>query len=235
MRRGLFGKLQTKRDFVAPGAPREFLAAWEPWLQSAVSASRVALGDGWRAVYLTAPIWRFWLGSEICGATAIGALMSSMDGVGRYFPLTLIFMADEGEDLPPPEITAHDEWFEQAEDFLLTTLDLDRRYEQITAALVGLPEPFAPEPRAAAPVTRRNGATIHYAGEERFSKSFELARRGDAARANASSTFWWTNGGPGYPRLTLSAQRLPDPSLFANMITGRFEEGLPAAGKGDSA
>ena len=66
MRCGLYGKLPTKRDFVAIKAPREFLAVWEPWMQSGLSASRHALGDSWQQTFLTAPIWRFWLGEELC-------------------------------------------------------------------------------------------------------------------------------------------------------------------------
>ena len=33
----------------------------------------------------------------------LGALMPSLDGLGRYFPLTLFVPADEGAAIPPPE------------------------------------------------------------------------------------------------------------------------------------
>ena len=56
MRCGLYGKLPAKRDFIAIGAPREFLRAWEPWIQGGISASRVSLGADWQTVFLTAPI-----------------------------------------------------------------------------------------------------------------------------------------------------------------------------------
>jgi type VI secretion system protein ImpM len=223
MRRGLFGKTQTKRDFIAPGAPREFLSAWEPWVQTAISSSRLSLGDGWRDAYLTMPIWRFWLGSDICGATAIGAVMSSMDGVGRYFPLTLVFVADDGDELLPPEIAPYAEWFGVVENFLLGTLDTGRRYEEITAELVALPEPFVLTSASSDSVIRHKMATIVKVGDAPFSEIFGAARRADCCRAHAACTFWWTEGGPGYPRLALAAQRMPDPSLFASLITGRFE------------
>ena len=66
MQCSLFGKLPARRDFIAIGAPREFLNAWEPWLQSAISSSRQELGKDWQAAFLAAPIWRFWLGADIC-------------------------------------------------------------------------------------------------------------------------------------------------------------------------
>ena len=62
----------------------------------------------WQQAYLTAPIWRFWLGADICGVTVIGALMSSLDGVGRYYPLTVFAVADEEAPIPPPEIDSQD-------------------------------------------------------------------------------------------------------------------------------
>jgi type VI secretion system protein ImpM len=83
MRCGLFGKLPAKRDFVALQAPRAFLAVWEKWLQAGVSASRAELGADWQALFLRAPIWRFWLGAELAGAPVLGAFMPSVDGVGR--------------------------------------------------------------------------------------------------------------------------------------------------------
>ena len=54
MRCSLFGKLAAKRDFIALFAPRDFLNAWEPWMQACVSASRDALGESWQQAYLTA-------------------------------------------------------------------------------------------------------------------------------------------------------------------------------------
>ena len=72
MRCSLYGKLPAKRDFVAVAAPRPFLNTWEPWMQGGISASRQSLGDAWQNAFLTAPIWRFWLGADLCGAPVIG-------------------------------------------------------------------------------------------------------------------------------------------------------------------
>src|SRR5688500_5935545 len=123
MRCGLYGKLPAKRDFVSLSAPREFLAVWEPWLQGGVSASRLKLGSGWQAACLRSPIWRFWLGADVCGRTVTGAFMPSVDGVGRYFPLTILACADAGAAIPPPELEPQAAWFGKVERLLLSALD----------------------------------------------------------------------------------------------------------------
>ena len=141
MQCSLYGKVPAKRDFIALGAPREFLNTWESWLQAAISASRTTLGNDWQPAFLTAPIWRFWLGGDICGRSVIGAFMSSLDGVGRYFPLTLFACADDGAAIPPPEYGAQDGWFDRVESFLMSTLDHDAQFETMTAELAALPPP----------------------------------------------------------------------------------------------
>src|ERR1700688_3647738 len=142
MQCSLFGKLPARRDFIALGAPREFLDAWEPWLQSAISSSRHELGKNWQSAFLRAPIWRFWLGSDICGRNVVGAFMSSLDGVGRYFPLTLFACADDNAAIPAPEFGSQDDWFNAAEDFLMSTLDQNADFEAIAADLDGLAAPL---------------------------------------------------------------------------------------------
>jgi len=221
MRRGLFGKLQAKRDFVSQGAPRGFLSAFEPWIQGGVASSRAQLGADWQAAYLTAPIWRFWLGPQLCaGATAIGAFMPSMDGVGRYFPLSVAMFAEEGETLPPPEADPQEGWFAAIEDFLLSTLEPGLAFEASLEALEALP---APAPGLAETRLLTPGAAAARVGEAGFGEACRLAREALArARAVADQSFWWTEGGEGFARVALASTGLPDPAIFSAMITGRF-------------
>jgi type VI secretion system protein ImpM len=119
MRCGLFGKLSAKRDFIALATPRKFLEVWEPWMQACMSASQHQLGQDWQNAYLTAPLWRFWLGADLSGATVTGVFMPSVDGVGRYYPLTLLAVAESALSLPPPDLDTQESWFATAEEFLL--------------------------------------------------------------------------------------------------------------------
>lgn len=223
MRFGLFGKLQSKRDFVAVATPRTFLAVWEPWLQGGISASRMRLGEKWQEAFLTAPIWRFWLGADLCGTTAMGAIMPSMDGVGRYFPLTLVGFAEEYESLSPPELEPSDSWFSEIEEFLFSTLETERPFEAVTQALGQLPSAPAQTPVAdnsvvlLAPI--KGSAAL---AREGFAAAFARARASDHRNAYAAMSFWWTAGGPGYEPRALAVPRMPDPHLFTEMLTGDF-------------
>lgn len=215
----LFGKLPARRDFIAVGAPREFLNAWEPWLQSAISSSRHELGKDWQSAFLAAPIWRFWLGADICGRNVIGAFMSSLDGVGRYFPLTLFACADDGAAIPPPELDPQDDWFDTAEEFLLSTLDQGASFEDITARLGKWPPP-----RQESIETTRCSSLFP---EGHFVTAFQSMRSQAYHKIFSGSTFWWTIGGDGFPPIALCDRHMPDPYMFSAMLTGQFV-GRPA-------
>lgn len=224
MRCGLFGKLPSKRDFIAVATPRTFLSVWEPWIQSAIAASRALLATGWQEAFLTAPIWRYWLGADLCGATVMGAVMPSIDGIGRYFPLTLLAIPEAGEAIAPPEIDAQEPWFATVEDFLFTTLDQGRSFEEVTGALAQLSSPITYSGSLAPGVEILPQGAARVRVESTFSDAFARARLADHTRAYAASTYWWTAGGEAYERLALSALRMPDPYLFAGMLTGRFDQ-----------
>jgi type VI secretion system protein ImpM len=226
--RALFGKIPTRRDFIAVGTPRRFLSVWEQWLQTSVAASREGLRDRWNDAFLTAPIWRFWLGAEICGATVLGAIMPSMDGVGRYFPLSLVMIAEGEAAFAPPEKDAQSQWFDEVEDFLLSTLDA-QDHDALLQAFVNVRKPsvVAGVPAPEGLVRLDAEASMIAADDLDFERCFGASREADAARAAASSTFWWTAGGEGYAPCALSCLRLPAPALFSSMLTGPLASGAP--------
>lgn len=221
----LFGKLQTRRDFVAVGVPRALLSPWEQWLQNSVAASRQQLKDGWIDAFLKAPIWRFWLGSDIFGSTAMGALMPSLDGVGRYFPLAVFAVADDGATFEPPEINAQDAWFDEVEGFLLSTLD-NQDHESVLSALARLKAPESRRRDATWPDVSfdPHGVARVALAERSFEKCFELSRGADPDRAYSSSTFWWSLGGEDFPPCALASRRMPSPFAFVGMLTGDFAD-----------
>jgi len=224
MSAGLFGKLPSKRDFVAFNAPRGFLEVWETWLQAGVATSRQMLGPNWIDVYNRAPIWRYWLGADFCGEATMGAFMSSVDGVGRSFPLT-IFVGEGPLSLLPPEMDANDAWFEAAEAVLLDALVPDANFEAVARAAASLAAPSL-QPRAtevAGIELLPEGAVLVRDIDRELGLAFRAARRLGHRRGFGSQSFWWTVGGEGYPPLALSVAGLPLATRFADMLTGAFD------------
>jgi type VI secretion system protein ImpM len=221
MRCGLFGKLGAKRDFIALATPRSFLEAWEPWMQASLSASRHQLGERWQQAFLTAPVWRFWLGAGICGTTVVGAIMSSLDGMGRYYPLTLHAIADAGFAMAPPDIETQDEWFGEAESFLLSTLAHDAAFDDISLRLDGLAIPRTRSRAASDRNIVRLGddlAAMITTGAD-FATPM-AALRSASPEIYAAASFWWTSGGGDFPALALSCRGLPDPYRYSTLLTG---------------
>ena len=70
----------------------------ENWLQGGMAASREKLGRSWEGAYLVQPIWSFWIGSLVTGVDCAGALVPSVDRVGRHFPLAIFAHAQPGGD-----------------------------------------------------------------------------------------------------------------------------------------
>lgn len=204
MRCGLFGKLAAKRDFVSIAAPRKFLRLWEPWVEQGMAIGRANFGEvEWKTLFNSAPIWRFWLGAELCGEAVVGALMPSIDALGRLFPLTLIGAAEPEEDLASPDLDSREAWFARVESFLLSTLDWRMSFETAAAALEGLGA-LSPAERAPCP-------------SEIFAAM--RAERSDFARSTAS--FWWTIGGDDCGPLAYLQEFMPPPAALADMLTVR--------------
>lgn len=228
---GLFGKLPGKRDFIALGAPSAFLSVYEPWLQGGLTASRLELGAGWQDAFLHAPIWRFWLGSAFCGQTVAGAFMPSVDGIGRYFPLTVFAIAETGAAIPPPELDPQDAWFARAEDLLLHALEPEASYEAVAQALGELPLPNddlkAPPPPDM--VRLSDGTIVSALDSATFPARLSALRVEDHTRSYGHASYFWTVGGSDFEPLALVGQALPSPYLFTGLLTGRFDSFLARA------
>ncbi len=213
MTSGLFGKLPARRDFVTVNVSRGFLELWEGWAQSGLTASREKLGEAWDDAWLGAPLWRFWLGPGLCGGVVMGAMMPSLDGVGRHYPLTLVH---EG-DAPPPDMDLHESWFDAAENFLLATLDEGASYERALADLATLPEPEANGAPGAPPSVR-----FEVYNEAPSAATFDALRRKLWRDLYSRQSFWWTIGGETRSPAALTCSGMPDPALFSSLLTGDF-------------
>lgn len=222
---GLFGKLPMKRDFISVDAPREFLQVWEPWLQGGIAASRISLGAGWREAFLSAPIWRFWLGADHCGFPIIGTFMASVDGVGRFFPLTAIAYGDAADAFEPPSQNSQSAWFAEVEELLLGALEDGAVYETFLEKLAALPMPARiPAPPIDSSIKTLFRADVATASSiEELDSSFKSVLAEHERRMYSRASFWWTIGGEAFAPTTLFCEGLPDPNIVTSLLSGQFE------------
>lgn len=215
---GIFGKLPQKRDFISFGITQHVLNPLETWLQSAVAASRSELGRDWEQRYLVAPIWRFWLGKSIFGNNCAGALMPSVDGVGRYFPLLAVYVCDGAESMSPPPFAPQGDWFAAIETRLLAALR-DETQIAADALLADLPPPSLERTGSADQVERFKGGPIWRAppGISAAALLTEIVED-DYREAAAVRSYWWTAGNQESGPLLYTKEGLPDPYFYTMMI-----------------
>lgn len=125
----------------------------EPWLQHSLAQSREMLGGAWLDLYLNAPLWRFWWSSSLTGYGLAGAMMPSVDRVGRYFPLLAFAVAPQDSDFALPSL-ADDDWYARVENALLGALSHDAELEPLLAAL----DSAGHAPRAALAARKMGGS-----------------------------------------------------------------------------
>lgn len=215
---GLFGKLPSKRDFVSHNMLRPFSERWENWLQSGLAESRLLLAERWQDLFLTMPIWRFWAGAGVFGQAVTGAMMPSVDGVGRYFPLTLVAVEPSGQRLTIPPSGDLDIWHDSCEATLL---------EMLSDGFAGdLPSILRDFPFA--PVTE--GTQTEYRGKfpnwvsshQTLVDGFASLAESDAAATNKGRALWWTLGGHEHSPRLLVTHGSASASLFTNLVSGQL-------------
>jgi len=224
---GLFGKLPAKRDFIAVNIPQEFLTLWETWVQGGLSASKIAMTKDWLPAYLSAPLWRFWLGAGVCGRPVTGVLMSSVDGVGRHFPLTLFACGEPSDMFALPAEATNAGWYDEAENFVLDTLEPDADYDRMLAALDTLALPSrSPAPAADdAVLDVMRVSAIRVEAIDQLPEACTRLETEHRRRDYLNRTFFWTVGGENYPPACIMALGMPDPNILGPMLSGKFDVG----------
>jgi len=234
---GIFGKLPSHGDFLQRRVPPEFLTPWDDWLQAGLTASRAALADQWTDTYLTSPVWRFALSASACGRAPVAGLMApSVDRVGRFFPLTLVWRLPP--ELPPivyASISANS--LAPAEQLLiagLTAEELDFEHFDEQVSLLG-PSVDATFRSAAQPFEADDldlvslGLNVAWhlptgaAGSLVSALSAMLARKLDAEYKPL--TLWWTDGSAVVEPCCLVVRGMPAADAFVSLLDGSWNSG----------
>lgn len=209
---GFYGKLAGRGDFVSRGLAQPLIQAWDAWLAGGIAASQAELGPRWLETYLVSPLWRFAVPAPLLGTEAlIGVMMPSVDRVGRYFPLSILLPLPAGSDLAQIASGA-DDWFEQAEALLLSTLDEDAEFEVFEAAVSALGSPACVP--AASWQALGNGLQ-HCPADLPGERLLALA-----GCALECSSLWWGRGSERVPAGILRCAGMPAASDFARCLLG---------------
>ena len=229
---GFFGKLPMRGDFITRRLPRAVLRPFETWLEEVMAGYRGTQGDGWQAGFDIAPIWHFWIGPAVFGATCTGALMPSADRAGRRFPAVAMLADDpsgpDGESIlcpPPPHVSPCREWHTACTALLRATAD-HTDMAAFETALAALPRPAPTDPALAALARDPRRALWAQAEPGGLEGLLDDTAGGDRLLAAAGRSYWWT-GLPGDtpdeaapPAALIALEGLPDARVFAFMLGG---------------
>ncbi len=215
---GFYGKLAGRGDFLHRDLPPAFIEAWDAWLAAGMAASQAELGARWLDAYLVSPLWRFAVAPGLFGGEAVtGVMMPSIDRVGRYFPLTVAALLPANTDLGAL-VSGPEDWYEQAEALLLSTLGEDAEVEAFESAVARLGGPAC----SVGPSWRQGrDGHLHAAAatpQGRSAALFELACEG--------ASLWWGKGSERLPAGLLRYRGLPAPQSFTGFLVG--EGGHPS-------
>lgn len=223
---GLFGKLPWEGDFIQRGLSSRFVRPWDAWLSQAMAASRETLGEAWSEAYLLSPPWCFLIEPEILGPGGwAGVLVSSVDKVNRYFPLTLAL-----------ELPAADAAIEQAaalaplcrllERTALTLIEEQRPIEEMLAATAAEIEPALAAARERRPrrlAWRPEGDERARAAVTMTGELAPLAASGRLASLPVPQSVWWHDRWNRHPPAAVHSRGLPAPDAFAAFFDGGWD------------
>ncbi|TBV01105.1 type VI secretion system-associated protein TagF [Phytopseudomonas dryadis] len=212
---GFYGKLAVRGDFIHRGLTPGFIEAWDAWLTAGLSASRQTLGEAWLEAYLVSPLWRFAVAPGLLGEQAFtGVMMPSVDRVGRYFPLTIVLPLPVHSDLGHL-LGAAEDWFERAENLLLSTLEADAEVEAFERGVGELGSPLLLD---ALPVRSEASGGLVWPADTAAARGLALMQQGWQG-----ASLWWGRGServaPGLVRFA----GMPPAQAFCSLLSEHGE------------
>ena len=224
-RPGFFGKLPSRGDYVGQDLPPAFIDPFEAWLHRALAASQSVLAARWQELFRASPVWRFVLGSGLCGeAAAAGVMLPSADRAGRSYPF-IIAASLAARPAPIDVVVKASAWFERARQFGRAMIERPMEPGMITRGLaqLGAPE-FADAPRPPPLAARPAGWRVASTLPQDPLASIAPLLHGVASTICLGYSLWWTEGSAAVKPSMLLCDGLPAPERFAAFIDGRWAE-----------
>ncbi|MCG7504038.1 type VI secretion system-associated protein TagF [Mesorhizobium retamae] len=208
VRLGYFGKVPSNGDFVSRNVDRSLRELVDGWMQQGMEESRRVLGDDWLQSFLTAPVWRFVIGSG--GSVAFGIKIPSVDRIGRYFPFAILGELAEPA-LDASTLSRLDKMLDRLEPLLLSALDDDFDLDHFGYRLVDF------QKRELAGKASANLLISEILPETEFRNLDEVLAGLDWNDASV----WWTRGSTYRQAEIFSLHGLPAPTAFAGLLRDR--------------
>ncbi len=229
---GFCGKIPGHGDFVSRNIADEFMLPWNEWIQTVIGVSQEQQENLWLETFLTSPVWRFALSPDACGADGMmGVMIPSVDKVGRYFPFTL---AAPIIDEPLNHLIRDNNWFDEAEDLILTALEEDIDIDQLVEQAQAIPLPGSPS----ISTTKQSPPAYTNETPNHAKKVWSIPIRSAATITNAlpglftlalkelfpQCSLWWTNGSDKIPPTLLICSGMPPISGYSAMLDGDWDQ-----------
>lgn len=94
-----FGKLPGLGDFAGRRMPHAIVSDWDLWLSAGLDQLRKNDPSNWEQQFVQAPCWFFVAPALVLGKITCGVVAPSMDRVGRYYPISILALAEESDSI----------------------------------------------------------------------------------------------------------------------------------------
>ncbi|MDD5461308.1 MAG: type VI secretion system-associated protein TagF [Methylococcales bacterium] len=224
---GYYGKVPTHGDFVSKGLPLCFTDPWDIWLQEAIQTSQQQLGQHWLDYYLTCPLYHFALSPGICGNTGwLGILMPSVDKIGRYYPMTISLMINQGVN--PFDALQRKGWLSRLENLGLSCLKDNYSLHEFNSLIDQLAKEIVCEPASLA--ERINNPVLHPAWHQSLNRIESVTDLYPSMLDSVlkegcfAYSLWWTQGSEHVSPSFLFSEGLPPFDGVAAMLDGNWKQ-----------
>lgn len=226
---GFFGKLPAHGDFVQRNLCGIVVEHLDAWLQQGLAAVQQRLGAQWLDFYLTGPIWKFSLAPELLGDAAhIGAIMPSVDRVGRYFPLVVLITGANPNLKPMMAAEVYDAFLEDVSTDMIRTLDdpcpdadtfAQQIQSRVSALTLDAPLPPVPVEERLLHLEESEQLAIRKLNNTSLRVSLHVAADCLASRQYDQYSLWWTEGSARIPAQIRLCSGLPEDNDFVQFYS----------------
>lgn len=216
---GIYGKLPAHSDFISDGVHTDISNELYDWAQSVMYHSRERLEDNqWLSAYLVSPIWRVFVPeNEIRAHGWMGIMVPSVDAVGRYFPLFIVFEAEFKSLTVEWLFKEATDLFEVMEEAAMNALQQQLNVLQLKSLLANKLEDFHFGQKLVLP-NSLNSEALAFSCEQPSTSSDAFLQQ---PLAQLDGVFWWTLSGINtYQKPFIKCRALPTSNEYEFLLTG---------------